>query len=428
MTPDELNALMTYLSGSGSSDLNAFENLFGLPSNLLAQAALGVPGVDANYISQFVQENAYEDYKGEDPVVLQENTNAVLVRLSESLGVAPETMNALVSMVDGGTPADVAVSLLLPDAYSSGFVDDGTQAMLKALQTTLEAHAVAADLSESVITDPISGDMYTLRPDDEVRDIMESAGLKGQFADPDLWTPVLPEDRLERSNEAALQAQADRDRIAAIGRLSGLGSEMYRAQQYDPTESLFQFIEDSSARNRDLEPYRQPAPGSVARTMPDVGSDYLRSFANLPDTAPRSAEADGVNVAESQALRRDQMDAALKAAQRYATFAAVEQQQKNQQANEGRIRDIESAVPLPYGGVQTRQDSLDAVALSNAIQAREEATIPGADAVDAFRNFVTESFPGTSGGGTAKPPKIRLTPDQISRTVNSLTSPLRGRI
>lgn len=437
MNEDELRALANYLAGGGSPDLNALENLFNSSGSLLLQAGIGVPGIDAEYISDFVLDKMYEPYKGADPVALQENANEALRRIGEAMGISPSDMDALVAMVDGGTPAATATAMLLPDVYSSGFIADDQKAYLDALENVLEAHATAAELEGTIYTDPDSGDRYTLRPADEVQQEMENVGLKGQFSDPAMWMPVANQDRLDRSAEAASQASSERQQLAALEGLLGQygnarrvpvvgGSPLYQ----DPTVTagLLKFFEDR--QNADREMYQQMRDQGM-----EVGSGT--SYIDLAGAAGGSdptvyqplSEASSPALSSSSRLA-DQQEQAIKAANRYATFAAADQAQKKAEPGAANVRaqiqELAGAVPLPWGGVQTRQDSLDAVALSNAIQAQEEAVIPGAKAVEDFRNFVASFVPG--GGGSSAPPKIKLTRDQILRTVDAVTSPLRRRV
>ncbi len=448
MTPEEL--LQYFVSRGGSTGLNEMENLFNASDSLLLQAGLGVPGIDAEYISDWVRDNAYERYLGQDPRELQEDVNEVLRRLSEALNIENSDLNAMVQMADSGVDPTTVVQVLTPELYMN---PDGTPdtsqyglspregALIEGLVSALGSHADFAQLERDVEFDPVSGLAYVKKPDDEVARIMASAGLTGQFADPELWVAQLPQDRLDRSAEAATMAAEERRQMDAIRQLSDLDSEVYAAETYDPTNIFEQFARESARRSSDRALAEEEAERlansrsggriiNLVRPESRSGGRKINIIPNQRRIVIRDDEEPfrRIVVRGSDGENRDlQTEQAIKSAQRYAMFSALENAENNRRVNEARANEIAAPQLLPMGGVQTRQDSLDAVALSNALQAKDEATIPGAQNIDAFRNFLALNTPSTKSTST-KPQRVRLSSDQISNAVDGLLAPTRRRV
>lgn len=454
MTPEQAAALANYLgiganiNLSGTRQIDAVENLAGLSDNLLAQALLGY--LTAEDIGVIVQGLMYEPYEGQDPLVAQQEINVALRAVGETLGLAPETLNQLALSVAGGTPTDVALATISGSIFrdEEGLpLVDVSQADAKdfdLLGSLLSEYGKAARLEDTLVD--FGGQKYSKRSDADVRKDMADLGLTGEFADPDLWVAQLPQDRLDRSAEAATMAADERRQMDTIRRLSDLGSEVYKAQSYDPTNIFEQFARESARRASDramaeeeaerlansrsggriinIIPPESRSGGRKINIIPNQTRIVIRDDQGQPEEPFRRIVVEGTDDAK----RNLQTEQAIKSAQRYAMFSALENAENNRRLNEARANEIAAPQLLPMGGVQTRQDSLDAVALSNALQAQDEAVIPGAQSIDAFRDFITSSLPTQTKQGSGRPARISLADDVIRNAARSAAAPyLRSR-
>jgi len=124
-----------------------------------------------------------------------------------------------------------------------------------------------------------------------------------------------------------------------------------------------------------------------------------------PDRAPSSR---GTNA---------QLEADLKAAQRYATFAAADEARKQAAPEMANIRQ------------QITEDSAEQNMLQAAARMREQeaaarGSIPGAAQLEIYRDYLTSSFPSVPSGGGGKR-RYRLSQDQIRSVARAAAGPLR---
>jgi len=437
MTNEEILQLL--VSAGGSTGLNNVENIFGGAGNIFSQFGMGVIAPEA--VERWVLGNAYDPYTANvDPMQAQMEVNDVLKRLAASLNIVDQDLDGLVSLVsNNGFSAEQAITITLPgllEGRSGLGLDDSNKALLEALQLNLEAHAEFADMEDRYVFDDRTGMAYLKKDPVEAQKIMEDAGFVGLFSSPELWVEQQNPERLRAAEEAAQQADFERQELRVLeGFLRGFDKSRRvpvvggSAPYDDPTvtQGLLEFFNDKQGFD----------PGIYQRMRDEgleVGSGT--SFIDLAGAAggedatltqpltDRSSPA--LNASSTLANQQDQ---AIKAAQRYATFAAADQAQKKGQGGSQdvrrKIQDLTAAVPLPMGGVQTRQDSLDAVAESNRIRAQEEAFYPGQVATDAFIEAMADKVPSTK---SVRPARVRLSSDQISRTVDGILAPTRRRV
>lgn len=431
LTPEEQAAMLRAFigTGSGSNQINDLENLFGFSQNLLAQAAIGVPGVDAQYISDVVQELAYTPYDGPDPLVIQEQVNESMRRVASRLGIRPEDMNAIAESVIDGIPPDVALSaisgLVFRDAEGNPRLDvsDAERLEFDALEGILQSYQDAVEQERN--TFEWDGQRYVARDEADVRADMEALGFTGQFNDPNVW--IFQPDQALAAASQETEAQA-RQAGAGVADLRSQLEQLERSTRVPVVtdRAMEQGIRDFALRDRSGGIQRQgrseqnvgaadatdrPLGGiqRVGRSDENVGAAVgdLRpgGLYQRPDRVPSSR---GTNA---------QLEADLKAAQRYATFAAADQA-RTQAAPEiaGLRQQITDAA--------AEENMLQTAAKMQAEEAAAAGSIPGADQLNAFRDYLTYTFPSVPSGGGGRQ-RYRLSQDQIRSVARAAAGPLR---
>lgn len=431
LTPEEQAALLRAFigTGSGSNQINDLENLFGFSQNLLAQAAIGVPGVDAQYISDTVQQLAYTPYDGLDPLAIQEQVNEAMRRVASRLGIQPETMNSIAESVIDGIPPDVALAaisgLVFRDSEGNPRLDvsDTERDEFNSLSGILKAYQDAVEVERNTFV--MDGQRYVPRDETAVRADMEELGLTGPFNDPNIWI-FQPDQALAA---AARETEAQAEQVGAgVADLRSQLEELERSTRVPVVtdRAMEQGIRDFALRDRTGGIQRQgrsdenvgaadvtsrPLGGiqRVGRSDANVGAAVgdLRpgGLYQRPDRAPSSR---GTNA---------QLEADLKAAQRYATFAAADEARKKAAPEMANIRQ------------QITEDSAEQNMLQVAAKMREQeavarGSIPGAAQLDMYRDFLTSSFPSVPSGGGGKR-RYRLSQDQIRSVARAAAGPLR---
>ena len=430
LTPEEQAALIRDFlgTGSGSNQINDLENLFAFSQNLLAQAAIGMPGVDAQYISDTVQQLAYTPYDGPDPLVIQEQVNEAMRRVASRLGIQPETMNSIAESVIDGIAPDVALAaisgLVFRDSEGNPRdVSDTERDEFNALPGILQAYQDAVEAERNTFV--MDGQRYVARDEAAVRADMEELGLTGPFNDPNIWL-FQPDQALAA---AARETEAQAEQVGAgVADLRSQLEELERSTRVPVVtdRAMEQGIRDFALRNRTGGIQRQgrsdenvgaadvtdrPLGGiqRVGRSDANVGAAVgdLRpgGLYQRPDRAPSSR---GTNA---------QLEADLKAAQRYATFAAADEARKQAAPEMANIRQ------------QITEDSAEQNMLQAAARMREQeaaarGSIPGAAQLEIYRDYLTSSFPSVPSGGGGKR-RYRLSQDQIRSVARAAAGPLR---
>lgn len=417
-------------TGSGSNQINDLENLFGFSQNLLAQAAIGVPGVDAQYISDVVQDLAYTPYDGPDPLAIQEQVNESMRRVASRLGIQPETVNAIAESVIAGTPPDVALSavsgLVFRDAEGNPRLDvsDAERQEFDALENILQSYQDAVEQERN--TFEWDGQRYVARDEAAVRADMEELGLTGQFNDPNVWLFQPDQALLAASQETEEQARqagagvADfRSQLEQLERSTRVPVVGGSTLGEDPnvTAGIVKFFEDM--QKVDSEPYERMREQGL-----ETGSGT--SFIDLAGAAtpgePLSSALDNAPAlqatsAENKLLERQQEEA-IKAANRYATFAAADQA-RTQAAPE--IAGLRQQIT----GAVAEENMLQTAAKMQAKEAAAAGSIPGAEQLETFRDYLANSFPSVPSGGGGGRQRYRLSQDQIRSVARAAAGPLR---
>lgn len=480
LTPEEQAALVRAFigSGTGSNQINDLENLFGFSKNLLAQAAIGVPGVDAEYISGVVQSLSYEPYDGVDPLALQQQINESMRRVASRLGIQPETMNAVAESVIAGTPPDVALAaisgVVFRDAEGNPRLDVSAaeQQEFDALGTILKSYQDAVDLEQGSFE--VGGQRYVARDEADVRSDMEQLGLVGQFNDPKIWLSQPDQALSAAARQTAAQAEqagagvaglrsqlaeaeklasrpaAVQDRYQGIDRFfarQGQGGVSPTAAIGAPVDFTDPYFVSAAQRIMEGLPGNQVdaqsglnrvAPGRPAGATAGVppspaptyvaggygGAELARvaqpsSADMLARVAPQAAGTPGPGLPPNIDVLRRQQEAATSAANRYATFAAAEDA-RNRGA--GSVDDLRQQIK----DAQLEQSALSTAAMMREKEAQAASTIPGSDQLSAYRDYLTAAFPTVEKVSTARQ-RIRLTPDQIRSVARAAASPLRQR-
>jgi len=488
LTPEEQAAMLRAFigTGSGSNQINDLENLFGFSQNLLAQAAIGMPGVDAQYISDTVQQLAYTPYDGPDPLVIQEQVNEAMRRVASRLGIQPETMNSIAESVIDGIAPDVALAaisgLVFRDAEGNPRPDvsDTERDEFNSLSGILEAYQDAVEAERN--TFEMDGQRYVARDETAVRADMEELGLTGPFNDPNIWL-FQPDQALAAASQATeaeaatvgRETDALRDRLGRVGRETAQQAARGVQGQEDIERGIIDFFNRSvtpptveqgasvagaripegatvsaprppvnAPQTDDLAMLQRLAPGAPAPGTADPMEQFYRLTGGRnvtsgyggadvqPKTLPDQLDvlarlAPGVQPSETgpsplppvqqEALDR-QREAAIQSANRYATFAAVEQANKGVPlAEENLRREINDSV--------VRQRELSDLARQQAEEAGAKGTIPGAAQLDIYRDFLTSSFPTVTSGGGGGRQRYRLSQDQIRSVARAAAGPLR---
>lgn len=436
LTPEEQAELIRAFigTGSGSNQINDLENLFGFSQNLLAQAAVGVPGIDAQYISDVVQNLSYQPYDGPDPLVLQQDINVALRSVSERLGLSPDAVNELAASVAGGVPADVALATVAGAIYrdESGAplldVPDADRKDFDLLSSVLSEYADAVRAEQNTFV--WDGQRYIERDEADVRADMEQIGLTSQFNDPNIWLFQPDQALLAASRETGARAQSEQEKVESLlSRLAQFesvgsyprvpvvgGSPLYE----DPnvTSGIIKFFEDTQKSGRDTyERMRdQGLETGIGTSFIDLagaatpGEPLSSALENAPSLQATSAESD---------LIKRQQEEAIKAAQRYATFASAEQAQKKAAAG---AEDLRQQITE----ASAEQNMLQAAAKMREQEAQEQGSIPGGQLIETYRDYLTTAFPSVpSGGGGGGRRRIRLSEDQIRSVARAAAGPLR---
>lgn len=444
MTAEEAAALAAYIgigSGgalSGSSQINAVENLAGFGGDLLGQALLGF--LDGQDIATIVEGLSYEPYDGPDPLQLQRDANESMRRVATRLGIAPEVLNSVAQSVASGTPPDVALAaisnVVFRDESGAGRIDvsEADAKDFDALSSILQTYQDAVRDESRVVE--VGGELVRVRPEADIRKDMAELGFVGQFNDPSLWVFQPDETLAAAATDAAQRATAQSDLASDLqGQLGSLDRDtVLGAVRGQDTAAMEQGIRDFALRDRSGGIQRQgrseqnvgaadatdrPLGGiqRVGRSDENVGAAVgdLRpeGLYQRPDRVPSSR---GTNA---------QLEADLQAAQRYATFAAAEEARKGVPAAAA------DALRQQITEAGLEQSALQNAARMRAREAVEQGSVAGDELLDQFRNFVTSSLPtqqktgGGTGGGT---PKIRLSDEMIQQAARTAAAPyLRGR-
>ena len=353
MTEEERRrAIATYLAGEGSGQVNDVENLAGSTGDLFAMYLLGA--VSEQDLRDVVQQAYYKPYtpSEESPMAEMESNLDGINMMAEQLGLTDESITqALQQIIGEGGNVDAAMAKFTIEADP---VDplrekdylDLMRTFLRNFQGNNEAlYQFRRDLEDgtAVLLDTRSGLEVPPTPDvidDEgnilnpkivfkqktdpqtARQELKGLGLEGVFADPSTYgfyadPDSEPAQRAGRLGDELVQQQRE---IIGLQSMVGQPVETARVQDAGVRGALTRFIEDSSARDRGLEPSprdRLSPPSRPVEGIPEPTA-YQRSFMDLPDTSPygRASEAD-------RAVRDRQIEAANKAANRYATFAAA---------------------------------------------------------------------------------------------------------
>ena len=428
LTPEEQAALIRAFigTGSGSNQINDLENLFGFSQDLLAQAAVGVPGVDAEYISNVVQGLAYEPYDGVDPLTLQEQINESMRRVAVRLGIQPDQMNAVAESVIAGTPADVALAaisgVVFRDAEGNPRLDvsDAEKAEFAVLENILDSYQDAVEDERNSFE--MDGQRYIARDESDVRADMEKIGLTGQFNDPNIWIFEPDQALLAASRETEAQAEKAGAGIPDLRQQLDELSKQDRVPVVSDRD-MEQGIRDFALRNlagAGLQQRRSPdvnVGASDATGRPAGGLQRQgRSDANVGAAGDGGYQGRIASTGVSRNTNR-QLEQDLKAAQRYATFAAAEEARKQAAPKMDDIRQ-----QITEAGAE--QNMLQAAAKMREREAQEQGSIPGAEMIDAYRDFVTASFPSVPSGGGGRR-RIRLSEDQIRSVARAAAGPLR---
>lgn len=434
MTPEQAAALANYLgiganiNLSGTSQINAVENLAGLSDNLLAQALLGY--LNAEDIGVIVQGLMYEPYEGQDPLLAQQEINVALRAVGQNLGLAPETLNELALSVAGGTPADVALAAISGSIFrdeEGASLIDVPQADAKdfdLLGSLLSEYGKAARLENTLVD--FGGQKYSVRSDADVRKDMSDLGLTGEFNDPSAWM-FQPNETLQK---AATDAMTGSDEAGAG--IPGLREQLDELAKSDRVgvvsdREMEQGIRDFALRNRavaGLQQRRSPDVNVGVSDATDRPAGGLvrrgRSDANI------GAAADGMTlgrIASRDVSRSNnrQLEQDLKAAQRYATFAAADAARKQAAP---KMDDIRQQITE----ASAEQNLLSSAARKLAQDAVDEGSYAGDAMISNFRDFIAGSLPTQTKQGSGGPARIRLSDEMIRTAARSAAAPyLRGR-
>ena len=435
MTPEEAAALANYLgiganiNLSGTSQINAVENLAGLSDNLLAQALLGY--LNAEDIGVIVQGLMFEPYEGQDPLIAQQEINVALRAVGENLGLAPETLNELALSVAGGTPADVALATISGSIFrdeEGASLIDVPQADVKdydLLGSLLSEYGKAARLENTLVD--FGGQKYIVRPDAEVRKDMSDLGLTGEFNDPNAWM-FQPDETLQKAAaDAAMQAE---EAGAGIPGLRGQLDELAKSDRVGVVSDreMEQGIRDFALRNRALSELQRRSPDvnvgvSSATDRPAGGLVRQgRSDANVGAAGDGGYQgriaSTGVDRNSNRQLEQD-----LKAAQRYATFAAADAARKQAAP---KMDDIRQQITQ----ASAEQNLLSSTARKLAQDAVDEGSYAGDAMISNFRDAIAGSLPTQTKQGGGKPARVSLSDEVIRAAARGAAAPylrLRGR-
>lgn len=428
LTPEEQAALIRAFigTGSGSNQINDLENLFGFSQNLLAQAAVGVPGIDAQYISDVVQNLSYQPYEGPDPLALQQDINVALRSVSERLGLSPEAVNELAASVAGGVPADIALATVAGTIYrdESGApsldVSEADKKDFELLSSVLSEYADAVRAEQNTFV--WDGQRYIERDEADVRADMEKIGLVNQFNDPNVWLFQPDQALLAASRETEAQAEKAGAGIPDLRQQLDELSKQDRVPVVSDRD-MEQGIRDFALRNlarAGLQQRRSPdvnVGASDATGRPAGGLQRQgRSDANVGAAGDGGYQGRIASTGVSRSNNR-QLEQDLKAAQRYATFAAADEARKQAAPKMDDIRQ-----QITEAGAE--QNMLQAAAKMREREAQEQGSIPGAEMIDTYRDYLTASFPSVPSGGGGRR-RIRLSEDQIRSVARAAAGPLR---
>lgn len=353
MTEEERRqAIATYLAGDGSGQVNDVENLAGSTGDLFSQYLLGAVGED--YLRSQVLGAHYKPYtaNGNTPIAeMQANLDGINM-MAEQLGITDDSLTQVLRQITGeGGNVNTAMAKLTIEADPADPLreNDYLELMRTFLQSLQDSNEALGQLQEdlqdgtAVLFDERSGLEVTPSPDviDAQGNILDPnirivqkvdsataraelrpLGLEGVFADPATYGFYVDPDSEPAQRASRLGQELNQQQMETAGLQSMIGQpvETARVQDAGVRDALTRFIEDSSARDRGLEPSprdRLSPPSRPVEGIPEPTA-YERSFMDLPDTSPygRASEAD-------RAVRDRQIEAANKAANRYATFAAA---------------------------------------------------------------------------------------------------------
>lgn len=439
MTPEEAAALANYLgiganiNLSGTSQINAVENLAGLSDNLLAQALLGY--LNAEDIGVIVQGLMYEPYEGQDPLLAQQEINVALRAVGENLGLAPETLNELALSVAGGTPADVALATISGSIFrdeEGASLIDVPQADAKdfdLLGSLLSEYGKAARLEDTLVD--FGGQKYSMRSNADVRKDMADLGLTGEFNDPSAWM-FQPDQTLQKAATDAMVRSED----AGAG-IPGLREQLDELAKSDRVavvsdRDMEQGIRDFALLNRARgglvrqgrsdanvgasDATNRPAGGLQRRGRSDANVGAAESDREPLFPSQGRIGSTGVSRNSNRQLEQD-----LKAAQRYATFAAAEEARKQAAP---RMDDIRQQITQ----ASAEQNLLSSAARKLAQDAVDEGSYAGDAMISNFRNLIAGSLPTQTKQGGGSPARISLSDDVIRNAARSAAAPyLRSR-
>ena len=205
----------------------------------------------------------------------------------------------------------------------------------------------------------------------------------------------------------------------------------------DPMNQLYQLTGGRNVMTgyggADIVPKSTGTPQDLLRRMTEQGLETgsPTSWIDLAGAAtpgePLSTGAENAPAlrlppAQQQIMDR-QREAALKAADRYATFAAAEEARKGVPAAEEALRQ-----QIKDAGIE--QSSLSQLARQRAQDAVERGSVAGDQALSDFRQFIAGSLPyqtkPQSGGGGR--PRVRLSDEVIKSAARAAAAPvLRAR-
>ena len=357
LTEEELRrqrAIAAFLGGDGSGQVSDVENLSGSTGDLFTQFLLGA--VDEQDLRDVVQEAYYKPYtpnEGSPILEMESNLDGINI-MAEQLGLTDESITQVLQQIIGeGGNVDAAMAKLTVESdpvdplRTDNYLDlmetflrnfkESNEALGQFRRDLEDGTAVLLDTRSGLEVPPtpdvIDDQGNILNPNIVFKQKTDSAtaraelrplGLEGVFADPATYgfyadPDSEPSRRAERLGDELVQQQRE---IIGLQSMVGQPVETARVQDAGVRDALTRFIEDSSARDRGLEPLPRdrletaPAEG-IARQFQEA-NPYLQQFSSPPDTSPygRASEVD-------RAVRDRQIEAANRAANRYATFAAA---------------------------------------------------------------------------------------------------------
>mgnify|MGYP000671969716 CR=1 FL=1 len=323
MTEEERRrAIATYLAGDGSGQVNDVENLAGSTGDLFSQFLLGAVGED--YLRSQVLGAYYKPYtaNGNTPIAEMETNLDGINMMAEQLGITDESLTEVLRQVtgEGGNVNTAMAKLTIESDPVDPLREDNYLGLMKTfLQSLQDSNEALGQLQEdlqdgtAVLFDERSGLEVTPSPevidaegnilDPNIRIVqkVDSAtaraelrplGLEGVFADPATYgfyadPDSEPSRRADRLGDELLQQQRE---IIGLQSMVGQPVETARVQDAGMRGALTRFIEDSSARDRGLEPLPrdrlEPAPAEGIAKQFQEANPYLQQFSSPPDTSP----------------------------------------------------------------------------------------------------------------------------------------------